>query len=46
MALAVVFVAIHIQKTVKLVKLVNRERERQSYREIESEWESDSNNTK
>lgn len=46
MALAVVLVAIHIQKTVKLVKLVNRERERQSYREIESEWESDSNNTK
>jgi len=37
MALAVAFVAMHIQKTVKLVKLVNRERERQSYREIESE---------
>lgn len=34
MALAVAFVAMHIQKT---VKLVNRERERQSYREIESE---------
>jgi len=35
MALAVVFVAIHIQKTVKLVKLVNRERETELQRDRE-----------